>query len=76
MTQISIQLDSNTLKALEKTAARNHTSVSKWIKDRIRLGLKQEWPANYFSIFGSLDENDLFEPPEIPFEHEAKREHL
>jgi hypothetical protein len=76
MAQISIQVDANTLKALEMTAARNRTSVSKWIKDRIRLGLRQEWPENYFSLFGSLDEDDLIEPPEIPFEYEAQREHL
>jgi hypothetical protein len=76
MAQVSIQLDANTIKALEVTATRNHTSVSKWIKDRIRLGLKQEWPENYFSLFGSLGEDDLVEPSEIPFEYEAQREHL
>jgi len=67
MAQVSIQLDVNTLRALETTAARNRTSVSKWIKDRIRIGLKQEWPENYFSLFGSLDEEDLVEPPEIEY---------
>ncbi|MCP4153475.1 MAG: toxin-antitoxin system, antitoxin component [bacterium] len=71
MAQISIQLDASTLKALEMTATRNQISISKWIKDRIRLGLKQEWPENYFAIFGSLDEDDLVEPPEIPIEHES-----
>ncbi len=76
MAQISIQLDASTLKTLEMTAAKNRTSVSKWIKDRIRIGLKQEWPENYFSLFGLLDEEDLVEPPEIPFEYEAQREHL
>ena len=76
MAQVSIQLDANTLRALETTAARNRTSVSKWIKDSIRIGLKQEWPEDYFSLFGSLDEEDLVEPPEIPFEYESRREHL
>lgn len=76
MAQISFQLDARTLKAVEMTAARNHTSVSKWIRDRIRIGLKQEWPENYFSLFGSLEEDDLTEPPEVPFEYEAQREHL
>jgi hypothetical protein len=76
MAQISIQLDARTLKALEIIASRNQTSVSTWIKDRIRIGLKQDWPENYFSLFGSLDEDDLIEPPEIPFEYETQREHL
>jgi hypothetical protein len=76
MTQICIQLDDSILKALEATAARNNTSVSEWIKDRIHQELKPEWPDNYFSLFGVLDEDDLLEPTEIPFKHEAKREEL
>ncbi len=76
MTQISIQLDASTLKMLESTAARSHTSVKEWIKDRIYRGLKQEWPEDYFSLFGSLDEEDLYEPSEIPFSYESSREEL
>lgn len=72
MTQISIQLDANTLKILKSTAKRNHTSVSEWIKARIYRGLKQEWPEDYFSLFGSLDEDDLCEPPEIPFAYQSR----
>ncbi len=64
MTQISIQVDAN------------NTSVSKWIEDRVHRELKQEWPENYFSLFGILDEGDLVEPSEIPFIHEGKRESL
>jgi hypothetical protein len=76
MAQISIQLNESTLKALEITASKNHTSVSKWIEDRIHHELKQEWPENYFSLFGSLDEDDLSEPPEIPYKYETNREDL
>ncbi|MCX6581540.1 MAG: hypothetical protein NT166_15305 [Candidatus Aminicenantes bacterium] len=76
MSQISIQLDASTIKMLESTAARSHTSVTEWIKDRIYRSLKQEWPENYFSLFGALDEDDLHEPPEIPFSYESIREEL
>lgn len=76
MAQISIQVDARTLKALEITAAKRHTTISKWIEERIHYELKQKWPENYFSLFGSLDEDDLYEPPEIPFKHETTRENL
>ncbi len=76
MTQITIQLDDSTFKALETAAVQSHTSVSKWIEKRILQELKHEWPENYFSLFGSLDEDDLVEPPEIPFEYDSKRENL
>lgn len=76
MPQINIQLDKGTLKALERTAAKSHTTISKWIKNHIKLELEKEWPEDYFSLFGVLDEEDLFEPPEIPFEFETNRERL
>ncbi|HLP57552.1 MAG TPA: hypothetical protein VK186_01925 [Candidatus Deferrimicrobium sp.] len=76
MTQISIQLDASTIKKLESTAAKNRKSVTEWIKDRIYLGLKQDWPEDYFALFGSLDEDDLSEPPDIPFSYESSREEL
>ncbi|MCU0285619.1 MAG: hypothetical protein MUF15_04390 [Acidobacteria bacterium] len=76
MTQISIQLDDGTLKMLKSTAKRSHTTVTDWIKDRIYRGLKQEWPEDYFSIFGSLDEDDLCEPLEIPLSFQSSREEL
>lgn len=76
MAQISVQVDASTLKTLEITAAKSHTTVSKWIEDRIHHELKQEWPKDYFSLFGSLDEDDLSESPEIPFKYETKREDL
>ena len=76
MGQISIQLDAATLKLLERTAARNRVSVSKWVKSRIQGGLKQEWPEDYFSVFGTLAEGELSEPPEIPFSYETRREDI
>jgi len=76
MIQICIQLDDSTVKMLEFTAARNNTSVSEWIKDRIHKELKFEWPDHYFSLFGVLGEEDLSEPMEIPFKHDIQREEL
>lgn len=76
MAQITIQLDADTLKVLESEAAKNHLSVSKWIKKRILRGLKNDWPEDYFSLFGSLDEDDLVEPQEIPSKYETGRENL
>ena len=36
--------------------------------------MTQDWPEDYFSLFGSLDEDDLSEPPEIRFSYESRRE--
>ena len=76
MTQVTIRFDDSTFKALETAAVQSHTTVSKWIEKRIIQELKFEWPENYFSLFGSLDDDDLVEPPEIPFKYDSKRENL
>ena len=76
MAEICIQLDTTTLDALKTTAAKSHTSVSSWIENRIRTGLKQDWPEGYFSLFGSLDEEDLVEPVDIPFNYDSQREDI
>lgn len=79
MTEIIIQIDDGTMRLLEKTAAREHLTVSQWIKECILRGLKPEtdqWPEGYFSLFGSLEDEEFEEPPEIPFDYDAKRESL
>lgn len=76
MPQVSIQFDPGTFKVLEMLAAKRHTSISKWIKESIQKEIKQEWPESYFSLFGILGEDDLAEPPEIPFNYDSQREEL
>lgn len=76
MAQVNIQLDLSTFRSLEMIALRRNTSVSQWIKDRVKTELKQEWPKNYFSLFGALKEGDLDEPQEIAFSNDSQREKL
>jgi hypothetical protein len=76
MAHITIQLDADTLRILKSEASKNHLSVSKWIKKHVLRGLKQKWPEDYFSLFGSLAEDDLVEPQEIPFKYETTKESL
>ncbi len=78
MAQITIEVDSATFNKLKRYATKNHTSISAWIKSRILKvkGLKKEWPEDYFSVFGAINDEDLVEPIEIPFEYDSKRENL
>jgi len=76
MAEISIQLDDTILKVLEAKASRRNLSIADWIKERIDDGLNQEWPENYFTVFGSLNDEDLEEASEIPFSQDSHREGL
>lgn len=76
MTLITIHLEDSTFKAVETAAVQSRTSVPEWVEKCILQELKHNWPENYFSLFGSLDEDDLVEPSEIPIDYDSKRERL
>lgn len=56
MAQLSLYFDEPTLKLLEKAAKANNLSVSKWVKSKVLRSLKEEWPDNYFALFGAIDD--------------------
>ncbi len=78
--QITIDIDAKTLNAWQAGARRNRLSLSKWLKKNVptdlETELKEEWPENYFSLFGVLEDDDIQEPAEIPFSEDTIRESL
>ncbi len=76
MSQLTIYLDDESIKKIENAAALERSSVSKWVKKRLIQSLENQWPTNYFSLFGSLAENDLQPISKLDFSHDAARESL
>lgn len=76
MAQLTIYLDESTLKQIEKTAKREKSSISNWVKRRITFFLKREWPPEFLATLGSLNENELARPEQPPFGDDAARESL
>ena len=64
MPQLSLYFDESTLKLLEKAAKNNNLSVSKWVKSKVLRSLEEEWPNNYFALFGAIDAPTLKRPPQ------------
>jgi len=62
MAQLSLYFDEPTLKLLEKAAKANNLSVSKWVKSKVLRSLEEEWPDNYFALFGAIDDLSLKRP--------------
>ena len=62
MPQLSLYFDEPTLKLLEKAAKTNNLSVSKWVKNKVLRSLEEEWPENYFALFGAIDDPSLKRP--------------
>ena len=59
MAQLTIYLDEQSIQRIEEAASAEHVSVSRWVKARLIRSLDGEWPAGYFALEGSLDDEDL-----------------
>ncbi|MBM4236599.1 MAG: toxin-antitoxin system, antitoxin component [Firmicutes bacterium] len=59
MPQLSIYLDAETIKKIEKAAAIENTSISKWVSARLTGHLENKWPDNYSNLFGSIKDDSF-----------------
>ena len=75
MPQISLYIDKVTLAKIEKAAAKERTSISKWVGKKIKKAIGEEYPKGFFDLFGSLT-NTSFESKKLSFDLDSKRETL
>lgn len=75
MPQISLYIDKDTLARIEKAAARERISISKWVGNNIKRIIKEDYPQGYFDLFGSITDKS-FEIKDLSFEQDSKRESL
>jgi len=76
MAQLTIYLDTETLRKIENAAAESGVSISKWVREKIEIALRDEWPEAFFQLFGALREVDLVEPKELDFTNDVARDKL
>lgn len=76
MAQISIYIDNQTLKQIEKAATKDHDSISQWVKKRLIASLKTAWPKDYADLFGSVNEESFHKPNQLKFSVDRKRQVL
>ncbi|MBF0532672.1 MAG: toxin-antitoxin system, antitoxin component [Candidatus Omnitrophica bacterium] len=73
MAQLTIYIDDKTLERIERSAQKEHGSVSGWVRKRLNASLDSGWPAGYFEIFASLKENKIERPAQPPRKADRKR---
>ena len=67
MASLTIYLDEETLKAVEKAAKKTGNSISSWARHHLYEAAKptKGWPDGYFERIDSFDESTIEEPGEI-----------
>lgn len=76
MPQLSLYLDKKTYNQLQEATKIEKTSISKWVSRKIKSVLQEEWPENYFKLFGSLTDVSFQVKPPLKFKNDAKRHKL
>lgn len=69
MPQISLYIDESTLKKVEHAAARQHTSLSKWVIEQLKTKLDPVYPAQYEDLFGSVNDTSFSRPDQTAYEN-------
>ncbi len=76
MSQMTIYLDEASVRAIKRSAKREHVSVSNWARRRLCEAVRDTWPNDFFTAFGALRESDLDRPPQPSFASDVKRQEL
>ena len=76
MPQISLYIDEETLRRIEKAAEAEKTSISKWVGTQLKKTLQTTYTEDFLNLFGSIKDEQFISPTREPFEKDTERESL
>ena len=76
MSQVTIYLDKETKKKMEKAAKASGVSQSKWIREIIRQQTTKEWPEHIHQLAGSWSDFPALEEIRETIGEDSARETL
>ncbi|GHV93016.1 hypothetical protein AGMMS50268_35190 [Spirochaetia bacterium] len=74
MPQISLYIDSDTLKKVERRAQQDEISISKWVGEYIKRSISDEYPESFLKLCGALKDIPFEIPTQGQFEADSLRE--
>jgi hypothetical protein len=76
MPQISLNIDQIIFEKIEKIARQKKISVSNLVEDNIKKTLGNDYPDDFFGLFGAIEDDTFIEPVEIDQKYNISREQL
>jgi hypothetical protein len=73
MPQVSLYIDKETLEKIEKFAQKSHTSISKWVGNNLKKLIKDDYPDDFFALFGAIQDTSFQKPENLSFKADTKR---
>ncbi|RKY55825.1 MAG: toxin-antitoxin system, antitoxin component [Candidatus Neomarinimicrobiota bacterium] len=65
MPQISLYIDEDTLEKIGQIAKAENISISKWVGNNIKSLIKNQYPKNFFSLFGAIKDETFQRSEEL-----------
>ena len=62
MPRITLNIDRVTLGKIVKAAEKERTSISEWISKNLKMLIRDDYPAGYFDLFGSICDDTFVSP--------------
>lgn len=76
MSQLTIYLDPESMRAVKSAARRERLSVSRWASVHLGAAARRTWPKDYFEVFGVLGDGDFQRAAQGGFDQDTPREAL
>ena len=76
MPQVSLYIDPKLYMELKSKAKEKGTSLSSFVSEALKEKLDDSWPEGYFDLLGSLKDDPLEIPGELPWESDVRRKPL
>ena len=73
MPQVSLYIDKETLEKIEMFAQKSHTSISKWVGNTLKRLIKDDYPDDFFGLFGAIQDASFDKPADLSFSADTKR---
>lgn len=73
MPQVSLYIDKETLEKIEMFAQKSQTSISKWVGNTLKRLIKDDYPDDFFGLFGAIRDASFDKPADLPFNADTKR---
>ena len=76
MPQVSLYIDKETLEKIAQRAQKNGVSVSRWVGENLRRLMRDDFPDDFWAVFGAINDDAFHRPDELSLASDSKREKL
>ena len=75
MAQLSVYLDKGAEKKARAAAKREGKSLSSWAREKLNAAVDEQnqWPEEFFNLFGSITDDSFRKQPNISVSLDSKR---